>query len=170
MTTQMCHTKVCGRSRHIMRQKWRAEREENRAKLSGGPRHFSKYSITPSQEVGRISPRQHRVGSDEAICSCNTGGGFCVVRQAQLSAHPFGCSRGKPWGHLSTCEESNKPAQALGGVGRFRFSHLWGGPGEGWPCHQSRPSQLGSTLWRHLPGQERTEVRWARAAMVRTGL
>ena len=27
-------------SRHIMRQKWRAERKENRATLSGGPRHF----------------------------------------------------------------------------------------------------------------------------------
>src|SRR5260370_25604301 len=40
MTTQTCRTKVCGRSRHIMRQKWCAEREENRAKLSGGPRHF----------------------------------------------------------------------------------------------------------------------------------
>src|SRR5712691_6708992 len=40
MTTQTCHTKVCGRSRHIMRQKRHAEREENRAKLSGGPRHF----------------------------------------------------------------------------------------------------------------------------------
>ena len=54
-----------------------------------------KYSITPSQEVGRIPPRQQRVGSDEAICSCNAGGGFCAVRHAQLSAHPFGCSRGK---------------------------------------------------------------------------
>ena len=131
---------------------------------------FCKYSITPSQEVGRIPPRQQRVGSDEAICSCNAGGGFCAVRHAQLSAHPFGCSRGKPWGHLSTCGESDTPAQALGGVGRFRFSHLWGGPGEGWQCHQDRPSQLGSALWRHLPGQERTEVRWALAAMVRTGL
>src|SRR4029450_1955296 len=40
MTMQTCRTKVCGRSRHFMRQKWRAEREENRAKLSGGPRHF----------------------------------------------------------------------------------------------------------------------------------
>ena len=114
-----------------------------------------KYSITPSQEVGRIPPRQQRVGSDEAICACNAGGGFCAVRQAQLSAHPFGCSRGKPWGHLSTCGESDKPAQALGGVGRFRCSHLWGGLGEGWQCHQDRPSQLGSALWRHLPGQER---------------
>jgi hypothetical protein len=130
----------------------------------------SKYSITPSQEVGRIPRRQQRVGSDEAICSCNAGGGFCAVRQAQLAAHPFGCSRGKPWGHLSTCEESAKPTQALGGVGRFRFSPLWGGPGEGWQCHQDRPSQLGSALWRHLPGQECTEVRWALAAMVRTGL
>ncbi|SRR6266581_5518222 len=129
-----------------------------------------KYSITPSQEVGRIPPRQQRVGSDEAICACNAGGGFCAVRQAQLSAHPFGCSRGKPWGHLSTCGESDTPAQALGGVGRFRCSHLWGGLGEGWQCHQDRPSQLGSALWRHLPGQERTEVRWALAAMVRTGL
>ena len=131
---------------------------------------YSKYSITPSQEVGRIPPRQQRVGSDEAICACNAGGGFCAVRQAQLSAHPFGCSRGKPWGHLSTCGESDKPAQALGGVGRFQCSHLWGGLGEGWQCHQDRPSQLGSALWRHLPGQERTEVRWALAAMVRTGL
>lgn len=138
--------------------------------LKGLPLSQGKYSITPSQEVGRIPPRQQRVGSDEAICSCNAGGGFCAVRHAQLSAHPFGCSRGKPWGHLSTCGESDTPAQALGGVGRFRFSHLWGGPGEGWQCHQDRPSQLGSALWRHLPGQERTEVRWALAAMVRTGL
>src|SRR5205823_10849185 len=90
---------------------------------------LGKYSITPSQEVGRIPPRQQRVGSDEAICACNAGGGFCAVRHAQLSAHPFGCSRGKPWGHLSTCGESDKPAQALGGVGRFRCSHLWGGLG-----------------------------------------
>src|SRR6266446_1516248 len=96
---------------------------------------------------------------------CTAGGGFCAVRHAQLSAHSFGCSRGKPWGHLSTCGESDTPAQALGGVGRFRFSHLWGGPGEGWQCHQDRPSQLGSALWRHLPGEERTEVRWALAAM-----
>ena len=40
---------------------------------------FRKYSITPSQEVGRIPPRQQRVGSDEAICACNAGGGFCAV-------------------------------------------------------------------------------------------
>src|SRR5215471_6208262 len=33
-----------------------------------------------------------------------------------------------------------------------------------------RPRQLGSAFWRHLPGQKRTEVLRAFAAMVRTGL
>src|SRR5712691_1648871 len=83
---------------------------------------------------------------------------------------PFWVQQGKAMGPSVCLWGSDKPAQALGGVGRFRFSHLWGGSGEGWPCHQYRPNQLGSALWRHLPGQERTEVRWALAAMVRTGL
>src|SRR5713101_2405935 len=68
------------------------------------------------------------------------------------------------------CRESDKSDQALGGVGPIRFSHLLGGTGKGWQRRRHRPSELCSALGRHLPGQERAEVRGALAAMVGTGL
>ena len=47
---------------HLERVRWR----DNQMGTSE-----SKDSIIPSQEVGKIRPRHHRVGSDEATCSCN---------------------------------------------------------------------------------------------------
>src|SRR5712692_2294256 len=36
-----------------------------------GKEKHGKYSIIPFHEVGRITPRRHRVGSGAATCSCN---------------------------------------------------------------------------------------------------
>src|SRR5712691_5427964 len=106
--------------------------------------------------------RQHAPAMREA--------GSASVGQAQLSVYPLGFIGIKPLSRLSVCRESDKSDQALGGVGPIRFSHLLGGTGKGWQRRRHRPSELCSALGRHLPGQERAEVRGALAAMVGTGL
>jgi len=73
-------------------------------------------------------------------------------------------------GHRSEFGSSDEMDQALGGVGRFRFLPLLAETSEGGQRRRHRSSERFPALWRHLPGQERPEVRRAFAAILRTGL
>jgi hypothetical protein len=111
------------------------------------------------------------------------GGLYCAIMAAQVirsgalarravgstpsskrsSPHACRLIGAKPRSLLSEMCSRNQSGERLGGIRGFRD------PSEGqrrW--HRSR--QLGSAFWRHLPGQKRTEVLRAFAAMVRTGL
>ena len=78
--------------------------------------------------------------------------------------------RGLAMGHRSEFGSSDEGDRALGGIGRFRFLPLLAETSEGGQRHRHRSSELFPALWRHLPGQERAEVRRAFAAILRTGV
>ena len=77
---------------------------------------------------------------------------------------------GLAMGHRCEFGSSDEMDQALGGVGRFRFLPLLAETSEGGQRRRHRSSERFPALWRHLPGQERAEVRRACAAILRTGL
>ena len=106
--------------------------------------------------IGQEAPATLDAGSDP-------------VGRRTLSA-PLWLHRGLAMGHRSAFGSSDEVNQALGGVGRFRFLPLLVETSEGGQRHRHRASELFPALWRHLPGQERAEVRRACAAMLRTGV
>src|SRR6266702_725290 len=83
---------------------------------------------------------------------------------------PLWLHRGLAMGHQSEFGSSDEMDQALGGIGRCRFLPLLAETSEGGQRHRHRLSELCPTLWCHLPGQERAEVRRAFAAILCTGL
>ena len=66
--------------------------------------------------------------------------------------------------------EDDQAELALGGIGGFGFAWLLGLKRNGWAPHRDGSRQLGSARGRHLPRQERAQVRRALAAIFRTGL
>src|SRR5215471_12635215 len=77
---------------------------------------------------------------------------------------------GLAMGHRSEFGSSDEVDRALGGVGHFRCLPLLAETSEGRQRHRHRSRELFPALWRHLPGQERAEVRRAFAAILRTGV
>ena len=88
----------------------------------------------------------------------------------QTLSAPLWLHRGLGMGHRSEFGSSGEVDQALGGVGRFRFLPLLAETSEGGQRHRRRSREIFPALWRHLPGQERAEVRRAFAAILRTGV
>ena len=122
----------------------------------GKTRTTERHVIMASRVIGQNAPPTLDTGYDP-------------VGQANAERTPW-LNRGLAMGHWSAFGSSDEVNQALGGVGRFRFLPLLVETSEGGQRHRPRSSNLFPALWRHLPRQERAEVRRAFAAMLRTGV
>jgi hypothetical protein len=123
---------------------------------------FVNIRLTRFNKIGRL---YRTIIAAQVLRSCDLARRAVDSTPSSKRSSPHSCrwTGAKSHSLLSEMRSRNQSSERLGGIRGGRVP-------SGCQCRWHRPRQLGSAVWRHLPGQKRTEILWAFAAMVRTGL